>query len=316
MTKNYTDIVKFVCCILIFLHHFYLASNIVAPLGYLACAIFFFLSAWGVSKSLDKKDLNLWQFIKRRVAKVYIPLLLVNFVTIVVTQITFWKWSSIPVFGVFCNEIKLKNVSSPISVLAYLLDVYQIDSITWFVHVLLLVYLFVWATHKIESKGMYATVVIATFVAVELVIWLIKIPAWYMVDIVGVLLGLLIYKFEYELQYSRFRRYFAVGSIFLLIASLVLFTIHIDEYSWKVLTGFAYSAACVMLVWLIGQRITFKSSMTGILGGASFYVYLWHVKITSLFTITIGDKYLILSLSATLVISWLLMKLNTMINHA
>ena len=87
MSRSYTDLVKFVCCILIFLHHFYLGHSIVTPLGYLACSIFFFFSAWGISKSLDKKELNLWQFIKRRVAKVYIPLLLVNFISIAAAKI-------------------------------------------------------------------------------------------------------------------------------------------------------------------------------------------------------------------------------------
>lgn len=267
MSRSYTDVVKFVCCILIFLHHFYLGNSIVTPLGYLACSIFFFLSAWGVSKSLDKRELGLWPFIKRRVAKVYIPLLLVNFISIVVAKVVTWSWSSIPVFRVFCDDILLESVSSPISTLAYLLDVFQTDSITWFVHVLLLVYLFVWDVHKIKSERMYATLVITSFITVELVLWRIKADSWYMVDIVGVVLGLLIYKFEDVLQSITLRHFFTVGSIIMFAGSLALFSKHTDEGSWILLTGFAYSFASVILVWLLGNKVTLDTPITGTWGG-------------------------------------------------
>lgn len=315
MNRNYTNTVKFVCCILIFFHHFYLGNSFVAPLGYLACAIFFFLSAWGVSKSLDKKELTLWLFIKRRLAKVYIPLLLVNFISISAAKIVITNWMSIPIFSFYCDAIQQESVCVFSRTLLYLLDVFQIDKVTWFVHILALVYLFVWAVHKIDSKQKYATVVVATFIAVEFVLWCIKAAPWYMVDIVGVPLGLLIYKFEDLAYVVSLRRFLAVGSIFLLVGSLVLFSMHTVEYSWGLLTGFAYSAACVMLVWLIDVRVALNASMMGTLGRMSYYVYLCHVKIASLITSVLGDKNLILSLFATFAISWFLMKLEEKIFH-
>ena len=316
MNRNYTDTVKFVCCILIFLHHFYLGNSIVAPLGYLACAIFFFLSVWGVSKSLDKNELGLWLFIKRRVAKVYVPLLLVNFISLSVSKIVTTSWTTVPVFSFYCDVIQIEGVYSSIGNLAYLLDVLQTDRVTWFVHVLALVYLFVWTTHKIDSKRRYVIVVITTFIVVELILWRIKAAPWYMVDIVGVPLGLFIYKYGDVLHLISFRRMFVVGNLFLLLGSLVLFSIHTEEYSWGVLTGFVYSVACVMLVWLMDLRATFNSTMTGILGRMSYFVYLCHIKIASLITSVLGDKNLILSLMATLTISLVLMKLNAKVYRA
>ena len=268
MNRNYTDVVKFVCCILIFLHHFYLGNSIVTPLGYLSCAIFFFLSAWGVSKSLDKKELSLYQFIRRRVAKVYIPLLLVNLISIAAAKVVTQSWTTVPIFSVFCDEIQIESVESSIIMSAYLFDVFQTDSITWFVHVLLLVYLFVWAIHKIDSELMYAFVVISIFVVVELVLWLVKAKPWYMVDIVGVLLGLLIYKFEYMLQSILLRRFLSVVSILLLIASLGAFSMHTEEHRWVLLTGFVYSVASVILIWLMGMKTTMNIPVAGILGEA------------------------------------------------
>ena len=167
----------------------------------------------------------------------------------------------------FCDEIQLKSIESPVYTIAYLLDMHQTDSVTWFVHVLLLVYLFVWAMHKIKSKRKYAVTVIATFIVVELILWRIKADSWYMVDIVGVLLGLLIYKFEYMLQSILLRRFLSVVSILLLIASLVAFSMHTEEYRWLLLTGFVYSVASVILIWLMGMKTTMNISVAGILGG-------------------------------------------------
>ncbi len=314
MNREYTDTVKFVCCILIFLHHFYLGNSIVAPLGYLACAIFFFLSAWGVSKSLDKKELSLWMFIKRRLAKVYIPLLLVNFISISAAKIVAMNWTTIPVFSFYCDAIQLEDVCSPLITLAYLLDISQIDKVTWFVHFLALVYLFVWAVHKIESKRKYATVVMVGFIAVELLFWCIKAAPWYMVDIVGVPLGLLIYKFEDVAQIESLRCLLAIGSSFLLVCSLVLFSMHTTEYSWGLLTGLAYSAACVMLVWLIDVRAPFNSSVMSNLGKVSYFVYLCHIKVASMITSIMGNKNLMFSFIATLAMSWLVMKLNAKVS--
>lgn len=263
MNRIYTDIVKFICCILIFLHHFYLEKNIVIPLGYMSCSIFFFLSAWGISMSLDKRKLSLWQFIKRRVVKVYIPLLLVNFIFILAAIIATWNLTIVPVFSVFCDGVSINSIGSPLCSTAYLFDIFQIDSITWFVHVLLLVYLFVWAIHKINSKRLYAIVVVASFIAVELMLLFIQSSIWYRVDIVGVLLGLLIYKFDGMSRVIPFLHILTVGSVLLLVGALTLFFMHTEVHSWILLTGFLYSAAIVFLVWMLGRKMFLNKPMTG-----------------------------------------------------
>lgn len=56
MDRTYTDIVKIVCCVLFFLHHFCLGNPWAAPLGYIACSILFFLSSYVLCKSQDRKN--------------------------------------------------------------------------------------------------------------------------------------------------------------------------------------------------------------------------------------------------------------------
>ena len=58
MNKAITDSIKFICCIGIFIHHFYLHSPYVGFLGPTACVIFFFLSAYGISVSFYEVERN------------------------------------------------------------------------------------------------------------------------------------------------------------------------------------------------------------------------------------------------------------------
>ena len=87
--KILTNFVKFLACIVIALHHYsqhaignsdgIIRSTLIpfsAYGGYFGVAIFFFLSGYGLSKSDQKRHLNFNDFCKRRIGKVYAPVLL------------------------------------------------------------------------------------------------------------------------------------------------------------------------------------------------------------------------------------------------
>ena len=142
MNRAITDIIKFVCCIGIFIHHFYLHSPYVQFLGPTACVIFFCLSAYGISVSLEKKPMTLISFLNKRLFKIYLPLLMVNILFVVVT-------------GWLCNirfRIDYIQDGSAINAVLYTLGVHKIDSVTWFLDVLFVMYLFIWVIHKIANK--------------------------------------------------------------------------------------------------------------------------------------------------------------------
>ena len=96
---------------------------------------------------------------------------------------------------------------------------------------------------------------------------------WYRVDIVGVLLGLLIYKFDGMSRVIPFLHILTVGSVLLLVGALTLFFMHTEVHSWILLTGFLYSAAIVFLVWMLGRKMFLNKPMTGtsVLGGGILF---------------------------------------------
>ncbi len=87
--KNLTDLIKFLACLMIALHH-YSQGMVVAgthnPIyqlfstqgGWLGVAIFFFLSGYGLMKSDLKNHLSPIPFFKKRLLKTYLPAVLVS----------------------------------------------------------------------------------------------------------------------------------------------------------------------------------------------------------------------------------------------
>ncbi len=82
--------IKFGAAIVVVLHHYSqyvcandLSSNIIYKLfssqgGYLAVAVFFFLSGYGLNESEKSKHLSFFSFLKKRWLKIYIPTLFVT----------------------------------------------------------------------------------------------------------------------------------------------------------------------------------------------------------------------------------------------
>lgn len=100
MDRNITNLVKFICCILIVIHHAYLGKTLTTPLGTQACTIFFFLSAYGIAKSLLSNNMGILPFVQKRLSKIYMPLLFVNAIFISLTSSAIVNEFYIPTFGI------------------------------------------------------------------------------------------------------------------------------------------------------------------------------------------------------------------------
>lgn len=89
LSRNLTDLVKFLACLMIALHH-YSQGMVIAgthnPIymlfstqgGWLGVAIFFFLSGYGLMRSDLMHHLSLVQFMKKRLLKTYLPAMLIS----------------------------------------------------------------------------------------------------------------------------------------------------------------------------------------------------------------------------------------------
>ena len=99
MSKTYTNNMKAIACLLIFVHHFYMHnSGVVQILGIWMVSVFFFFSAYGLCFSLEK-NIGFAEYLKKRISKVWIPYLLVNLAA-----------EGAPIKGKFTPFLKLDNL--------------------------------------------------------------------------------------------------------------------------------------------------------------------------------------------------------------
>lgn len=108
--RGWSDWLKLVAAIMVALSHYstvivynnHWSSNPIISLlaqgGYIGVAIFFFFSGYGLMESESKQHLAITKFVKKRLLKVYLPVLLVSFLWIPIyysvnhedINITFW----------------------------------------------------------------------------------------------------------------------------------------------------------------------------------------------------------------------------------
>lgn len=149
--RGLTDIIKFLSCLMIALHHFSQirgvegASNIVYFLfatqgGYLGVAIFFFLSGYGLMKSEQSKHLTISAFLKKRLIKTYLPAVLVSAL-----------WAGYNVIGGDKYDISLlKGIFWQFN-----------DEVLWFVRTIIWLYLFFAIYNNIAKFKLLALPVIS-----------------------------------------------------------------------------------------------------------------------------------------------------------
>lgn len=92
--------------------------------GYIGVAIFFYLSGYGLMESESKRHLSLLEFVKRRLSKVYMPVLMVSLM-----------W--IPIYYLFVN----KSMDT-VSVVQVIYDILWggKDAVLWFIKILFFMY--------------------------------------------------------------------------------------------------------------------------------------------------------------------------------
>lgn len=311
MNRTITDITKFICCILIFIHHFYLRNPIVYSLGYIACTIFFFLSAFGVYSSLERKPQNFYLFVKSKVKRIIFPVLLVNIIFLTITSPILGINYKIPIFRVFCDNISFLPVN-PYNLVGSILGFIKIDSVTWFIDVLIIAYLFIWGLFRIHSKVSKNLIILLGYITI-LLGGIFNLEPYYIIDTFGIALGLL-----YAINKNRIDSFLCKYRIEKYVTLVILSFLVTFEYFYKDIIQFrflllielGYVLLSVIMVIYAGMYTKYqKLHIPALLGSISFFIYLVHVKIACIIYCSYG-KYFFLTLSVVFVIAVLLMKLN------
>lgn len=174
LSKEQTVCLKGILAIEVLLCHIYayypkgLAMRGFNALAYLAVAMFFLFSGFGLVLNVITKSGYLVGFIKKRMRALYIPL-----------------WSSLLVVGVFST---LLGVNSPITLERFTKDVLGLNAI-WFFRVIIVYYFAFWLIWKHVPKKK-RLVVLTEFVFAQCVIcFLLKLNMQYYTSSFGFLLG-------------------------------------------------------------------------------------------------------------------------------
>lgn len=155
--RGVSGILKFLCCLLIALHHFALhhpdvtASSMFLQMiatqgGYLGVGVYFFLSGYGLTRSWSNRPLTFGKFITRRLVRVYLPAVLISLIWIVVIFVLNTKGFHVS------DRNRSLDVSSLPAALLNVLALNFHDYILWFVGVILLLYLSFFAYKKIAVR--------------------------------------------------------------------------------------------------------------------------------------------------------------------
>lgn len=289
LNRSYTDLIKFISCILIYILHYYAGGDyfyIVEPFAYIGCSIFFFLSVFGVSKSQEKKKLKFVHFIKYRIIKIWVPLIFVNLVFIGINWCLSGKQFGVPHYAPNHNIYFTQETTT--NLFLFIFDFKAIDPATWFLHTLIISYILIWGLLKIKNKKTRSIISICVYLIAEVYFFGEIKPKWFKIDTIGLLLGVLYATYLDEIN-SFINKY----NSRLLIISLTIFTITLSFsylYTiWEVKFSFGfivlaiiYSSISILIMLLLSKDILFDTKISSFLGGISFMIYLTHVKIINI----------------------------------
>lgn len=275
MNRAYTDLLKFLCCLLIFLRHFY-GGIWTETFGVISCTLFFFFSAYGITLSQIHKNLSLLSFIKSKLIRIWLPLLLTNVVTLLFIRLYTEGWN-IPHF------IRPFNYSAEVlfPFILYLFDIYMMDPVTWFLHELIVAYVFIWGLLRIKIQKKRILTAFLLYIGWEFVFFYFGFKDMYKIETVGILAGLVYahYKDVFGISLQKMH-YIRIISLLVVILSIVLYY-KIGHGKLYILLSIAYSSACILAV--IAYSYTYNNlndryNIYAFLSSVSFPIYLIHNK--------------------------------------
>lgn len=278
--RNNSQALKAVCCVLIVLHHsvlyhttlygegiygVFLDGFFKCICGYVPVAIFFFLSAYGITESENIQHLGWRDFLKRRMCRVYVPFVLTNILFLVGLA--------------FCKKLEYSDT------LLSIVGIKLIDIVTWFVPVLLLFYIFAYILTYVKQRR-YKTVgmVLLTIAYVASGITIFNIPFYAIVSVPAFVIGYVssLYKSEINavLKHISIRYVVMTVSLILVVVLSAMMMQYIkvsdNAYHFVVAANNVFISLLLVAVFT-GRKIAwFRLDW---LGKISYEVYLVHAKV-------------------------------------
>ena len=272
ISKDTSNIIKGLACLLIVAHHFCarligkgsddLIINFIGVRGgVIGVTIFFFLSAWGLSESQGKNHYSFNVFIKRRLSKVYVPLIITNIIYYLFLWIS--NKTSFNLQDFILNALNIK----------------YIDGVLWFCNTILIFYLIFYLSFLPKTKWRKTCVCLfSTLIYSVLSTIIFPDSPFYVYSIIGFPIGMICSLYKTELSKLSYWSITSIIAMFFLAAGAFFFPAYNNLFMMNLL-----SLILLIVIVLSIQKIKMPKSMVGLpfIGTYSYEIYLLHNKVLS-----------------------------------
>lgn len=274
LSKNTTNCLKVLSAVMVMLHHYsqYVCANDISDAlffrilssqgGFLGVAVFFFLSGYGLMESESKNHLNAMSFFKRRLLKIYLPVLSISFIWMIVSplllnQSPFGSGVELTMGG---NTLVISNILWAFG-----------DNVLWFIKILIPLYaiFFLFSIVYQRNRGIAISFLWIMTIAFTIYVALTK-AAYESISIVYFTLGV-------QMSISKIKSRKDLS----LYISLISFigVLNYISFDWTIAQHAIINAVCLgfLTCALCLKRIDIK--FPTILALLSFDLYLTHNKV-------------------------------------
>ena len=298
-SKDYTNVLKGGCAIVVLFVHVEPSyqnplQDGVGSFAYVAVTLFFFISAYGMQLSVERKPGYLKHFWRNRLVSLLIPCLLINLFAFVY-QIEILNNNSLAVLVGINGYVKV--------LLQYCLLFYCVMMLSKWL--------------KVEKTWITDGLLIAGVVGSSLYLYFSEggdganVSGW-CYERYGLVWGLLLYRFFPQvLNWFNAQRFvkILVFSLFCVLLGLLYLKFKTDWFYGEYLLKIFLGTSIITLLFLISQKRVFGNRVGRFLGNISFEIYLSHGLIMGIVAYFYpsfrSGTFLILSVIMTVFFSWL-----------
>ena len=299
LSKQETVAAKGILCLLVYLNHFSgwfldldLILYVFVHCGSFAVSTFFFLSAYGMSKS-SKVENQTMRDLGLRVLKLCVP---------------FWISDIIYLFFYFVADIQLNVAVNAQNILLSVINMAEIVQNSWFVSTIIFLYVINFISKKSRKADhillMFVLLVIASFFVPRIWLTFFAFPIGFVIS----------KKEKLFLTISGYKYICAVGLniVFMALAIVIKYLsdygLISEEFMYvsDVLSGIFFA----LIIYLLLIKIHIGNRILNFLGEISYEIYLVHglgiFVANKIFGINEPFGFFVVSLVFTVIVSWLL----------
>ena len=281
ISKDLSNIIKGLSCLLIVAHHFCLrldgrdSDNLLVHFigargGVIGLAVFFFLSGWGLSESQKKNKYPFIVFVSRRLSKIFIPLFITNIIYYFVLLLN--------------NQISF-NLSN-LLLTAFNLKLY--DGALWFCNTILIFYLIFYFSFLPNSKWIKVFICLMATILYSIVLTIVFPQAsFYVYSLVGFPLGMILSLYKKSVLSIRFSGFCLLSFSLFLLGGAFIFPFYEKLF---LMNYFSFLIVFILVsIIVVSHRVSLPVKLTVLpfIGFYSYEIYLLHNKVL-VYVATIG----------------------------